>query len=93
MHRTRAERRHNDWMKIRRKAKIVKEHDKEWYDNFWVGQEHRLSKNKIHCSCFDCSEKMRRNGPTLTDHKKFDKLQSSLDESTFYLKVLPRRGW
>ena len=93
MHRTKAERRHNDWMKIRRKAKIVKEYDKEWYDNFWAGQEHRLSKSKIHCSCPICAAKTKIHGPSLADYKMFERLQSSLDEAEFSMKILPRKGW
>ena len=52
--RTRAERRHNDWTKAIRKRNILKDmmwHDgEELYDNL-----HQYSKNKVHCSCFYCS--------------------------------------
>ena len=95
MHRSKAERRHNDWMKIRRKARIIKEvwEDKEWYNNFWKDQKHRLSKSKIHCSCPLCAAKTRIHGPTLSDYKQFERLQSSLDEAEFNMKILPHRGW
>jgi hypothetical protein len=93
MHRTRAERRHNDWVKIRRKANIVKGFDREWYDHYWAGQEHRLSKSKIHCSCPLCAAKTRIHGPTLSDYKQFERLQSSLDEAEFNMRILPHKGW
>lgn len=95
MHRTKAERRHNDWVKIRRKAKIIKDiwEDKEWYDGFWKTQKHRLSKNKIHCSCPICAAKTKIHGPSLADYKMFERLQSSLDEAEFSMKILPRKGW
>lgn len=51
--RTRAERRHKDWAKAKRKAKIS--HENFGFD--WYSDLHRYSKNKIHCSCGMCREK------------------------------------
>lgn len=53
--RTRAERRHNDWTKAKRKKAISDAYScfgflHPWYDNL-----HQYSKNKIHCSCGMCS--------------------------------------
>lgn len=92
MRRTKAERRHNDWMKIRKKANIIKNvwNDEEWFEGFWRHQEHRLSKEKVHCSCPMCSAKTRKNGYKISDLKKLEALQSSLDESEMNLKILPR---
>ena len=59
MKRSKAERRHNDWVKIHKKENIIKN---VWKDDFWFehtfkGKEHMLSKAKIHCSCPMCSQK------------------------------------
>lgn len=57
--RTRAERRHKDWSKAKRKAKISKENfGFNLYDNL-----HEYSKNKIHCSCGLCRAKTKNKGP------------------------------
>lgn len=60
--RTRAERRHRDYAKARRKRKITKEvywsepnSDWEYYDSL-----HQYSKNKIHCSCPMCRAKTKK---------------------------------
>ena len=93
MRRTRAERRHNDWTKIRKKANIIKHvlwDGEEWYNNYWESQEHRLSKGKVHCSCPLCRAKTRIEGYKISDLKKLEKLQSSVDESEMNLKILPR---
>lgn len=64
MHRTSAERRHNDYKKAKRKQDIcIHEYGWEYYDNL-----HQYSKNKIHCSCPACSaktntRKSKGNGP------------------------------
>lgn len=87
--RTRAERRHNDWTKARRKRRITKQvywsfHDDGWeyYDNL-----HQYSKNKIHCSCPLCTSKMRNRkrygkvySPSIGDLKKLEKIKYELDE-------------
>ena len=92
MRRNKAERRHNDWKKIHHKAQIIKNvwRDKTWYDDFWEPQQHRLSKDKIHCSCPMCAAKTRKNGYKISDLKKLESLQYSLNESGVNLKVLPR---
>ena len=46
-----------------------------YYDNL-----HAYSKNKIHCSCPDCSAKTSRDGYTITDKKKLLSLEEQLDE-------------
>lgn len=51
--RTRAQRRHKDFSKAKRKAKISAENfGFDYYDNL-----HQYSKNKIHCSCGLCRRK------------------------------------
>ena len=55
-------RRYMAWLKAYRKKRIAKEvcYDEEnhpFYDNL-----HQYSKNKIHCSCPDCSPKTRNKG-------------------------------
>ncbi len=67
--RTRAERRHNDWTKAKRKWRIDldttvefnrKTDDEHLYnDRYWMLYDnlHQYSKNKIHCSCPMCSAK------------------------------------
>ena len=89
--RTRAERRHNNWSKARRKRRIAKEiywtyHESDWeyYNNL-----HQYSKNKIHCSCPMCASKTnrkRRNwygaayDPPIRDIRQIEKLNYSLKE-------------
>ena len=92
MRRTKAERRHNDWKKIHKKANIIRHvgEDEGWYKDFWEKQKHRLSKNKVHCSCPMCSAKTNRNGYKISDLKKLESLQYSLDENEMNMKVLPR---
>ena len=92
MRRTKAERRHNDWKKIHKKSKITRHvwEDEGWYKDFWEKQKHRLSKNKVHCSCPMCSAKTNRNGYKISDLKKLESLQYSLDENEMNMKVLPR---
>ncbi len=93
MSRNRAERRHNDWVKIQHKAKIIKNvyyDGEQWFDDVYKGKEHILSKDKIHCSCPMCSAKTNRNGYKISDLKKLEALQSSLDEEDYDLKILPK---
>lgn len=58
--------------KALRKRRITKEvycysnHDWEYYDNL-----HQFSKNKIHCSCPNCSTKTRNKGRR--DKKNYDR--------------------
>lgn len=96
MRRTKAERRHNDWKKIHKKANIIKNiwRESSWFENSFENQEHRLSKDKVHCSCPICSAKTRKNGYKISDLKKLEALQYSLNESEMNLKILPRhREW
>lgn len=93
MRRTKAERRHNDWVKINRKAKIIKNafyEGEQWFNDVYAGKEHILSKDKIHCSCPMCSAKTNRNGYKFSDLKKLEALQSSLDEEEVRLQILPK---
>ena len=94
MSRSKAERKHNDWKKIHKRARIIKDvyRDDEWFDGYWAAQEHRLSKNKVHCSCPMCSAKSGRNGYKISDLKKFEALQYSIEEADVRLNMTPRRG-
>ena len=84
MRRTKAERRHNDWKKIHHKEYIIRNiwRDENWFNDAFAGKEHYLSKNKIHCSCPICTAKTRRDGYKISDLRKLESLQSSLEEST-----------
>ena len=93
MRRTKAERRHNDWKKIHKKANIIKHvfaDGEEWFEGFWEHQQHRLSKEKVHCSCPICSAKTKDRGYKASDLRKLEALQSSVNESEMNLKILPR---
>lgn len=74
--RTRAERRHNDWRKAKRKWRMdldtalewsrpnVQIGNKHWYNEhywLWYDNLHQYSKNKIHCSCGMCSRYHKTN--------------------------------
>lgn len=89
MSRTRAERRHNDFIKAVRKKKIAEHLYGGYYDNL-----HQYSDNKIHCSCGMCSrcEKTKNKGhhrskiqgnyapsynPSISDIKKIDSMNYS----------------
>ena len=95
MQRPRAERRHLTQMAIERKAEKLKHGG--WYNayNDWTygGQRNRLNKGKIHCSCPRCSSKTKYYGPTISEFKQYEKLQSSLLEAGFDKKILPHKGW
>lgn len=95
MRRTKAERRHNDWVKIHKKEKIIKDvwRDETWFEDCFKGKEHMLSKSKVHCSCPMCSAKSNRNGYKISDLKKFEALQYSVEEADVKLNMTPRRGW
>lgn len=62
--RDRAWRRKQARTKIRRKKKISADY---WY--IPEGEEHRLSKGKIHCSCPMCSHKTKYAGPSRRDKR------------------------
>jgi hypothetical protein len=95
MQRPKALRRHYTQRAIERKKHKL-QHE-SWYDAYedWThgGQRNRLNKGKIHCSCWMCSAKTKIFGPSLSDYKKLEGMQSSLDETGFDLKILPHKGW
>ena len=81
MARTRAWRRYKDYTKAKRKRNI--DIEVSWYPTFWPGFSdgervfpkrglynnlHQYSKNKIHCSCPDCSPKTRNKGRRKTNN-------------------------
>lgn len=94
MQRPTAERRHNNQRVINRKTQILRH--EWWYDGFedWThgGQRNRLNKGKIHCSCPLCAAKTKVLGPKISEYKQYEKLQSSLDEAGFDLRILPHKG-
>ena len=84
--RTRAERRHNNLSKARRKRNICRTtYHYDWYDNL-----HQYSKNKIHCSCPLCATKTNGKkikhrwqsnfNPTIRDARQLEKLNYGLKE-------------
>ncbi len=77
MARNKAERRANDRRAEKRKEAIIKYiyRDRQWAAKF-EGQEHRLSKAKVHCSCPLC----RFSGETMQDARTKERLYSSLRE-------------
>ena len=95
MRRPTAERRHLTQMAIERKKHKLQYEG--WSDEYkaWThgGQRNRLNKGKVHCSCPLCSTKTKIYGPSLSDFKKLERMQSSLDETGFDLKILPHKGW
>jgi len=96
MQRPTAEKRHYDQRAIERKKNFLKncygKHD--WFED-WTngGQRNRLNKGKIFCSCPMCSNKTKYQGTSISDYRKIEKMQSSLEESGFDLKILPVKGW
>lgn len=75
MTRNRGEKRKIDFTHALRKRKKAEIIDCPYYDNL-----HQYSKNKIHCSCPDCSAKTARDGYTNTDKKKLLNLEEQLNE-------------
>ena len=100
MSRPRAWRRWKNFTKARRKRELDKELTTPLTDHVdgslqqWLFYKnlHEYSKGKIHCSCPMCSAKTRRNGYKISDLRKIDSLQSSLDEEGIDLKILPKVG-
>ena len=79
MTRDRGEKRKIDFTHALRKKKkaetIALNKNYPYYDNL-----HQYSKNKIHCSCPDCSPKAARNGYSNTDKKKLLNIEEQLNE-------------
>ena len=79
MTRDRGEKRKIDFthaLRKKNKAEIIdRNNDCPYYDNL-----HQYSKNKIHCSCPNCSAKTSKNGYTNTDKKKLLNLEEQLNE-------------
>ena len=78
--RTNAERRKNDFNKAIRKKNIVEHnHGFSLYDNL-----HQYSKNKVHCSCPLCSNKVSKYGNTPnykhSDKKKMESMDSKMKD-------------
>ena len=48
------------WRKARHKQRI--DHELSWHGYYFYNNLHQYSKNKIHCSCPDCSPKTRNKG-------------------------------
>lgn len=84
MRRTKAERHHNDWMKIRKKTNLIKNvcKDEDWYDEFWENQKHRLSKEKPYNHYR--APKSKTDGYKVSDIKKFEAMDYSMED-----EVLP----
>lgn len=79
MTRDRGEKRKIDFahaLRKKKKAETIRiNRDYPYYDNL-----HQYSKNKIHCSCPDCSGKTSRDGYTNSDKKKLLNFEEQLNE-------------
>ena len=79
MARDRGEKRKIDFthaLRKKKKAEIIDRNNNcSYFDNL-----HQYSKNKIHCSCPNCSAKTSKNGYTNTDKKKLLNLEEQLNE-------------
>ena len=70
MYRTRDFRRAERRRHINRKKRIIKDQNNYWhYEHDGV-----LSKGKIHCSCWLCSNKTWARGRSRSDNRKLDRL-------------------
>lgn len=85
MNRSKAENRHNSYIKALRKQRIAR--DIYWGDVDYYNNLHQYSKNKIHCSCPLCSAKTNNKqsiGKTInykiSDLRKIDHLNDSQEE-------------
>ena len=78
MTRDRGEKRKIDFthaLRKKNKAETIRINgDYPYYDNL-----HQYSKNKIHCSCPDCSGKTSRDGYTNSDKKKLLNFEEQLN--------------
>ena len=100
MRRTRAWRRYKNYTKAKRKREIdraVSHYFYEWFGHGFYDNLHEYSKNKIHCSCPDCSPKTRNKGKRralagnyspsinykISDKKKKEKLDFQLKDFDF----------
>ena len=79
MTRDRGEKRKIDFthaLRKKKKAETIRlNRDYPYYDNL-----HQYSKNKIHCSCPDCSGKTSRDGYTNSDKKNLLNFEEQLNE-------------
>lgn len=71
MNRKYAYKKHQDYVHIKRKYNILKYvyrlEDKDIQNNICWGPIHKLSKNKVHCSCPMCQRKTSNSGMKHTD--------------------------
>ncbi len=77
-----AEKRHLDRKAEENKLRKIKSFDPLWSAQF-VGQEHRLSKGKIHCSCPLCSFK----GVTMQDRRNLVKFVYDEEVNDIYVTI------
>ena len=75
--RNKAWRRHKDYSKALRKAKIVHEQGDYW--NY--KSSHQLVKGKIHCSCPLCSVKTNKDGYSHSNLKRFKEIEFYEEEA------------
>lgn len=85
-----AYKRHQDFVHIERKKKIIRSvyiDSKEEIENLKImKQSHRLSKAKVHCSCPMCTSKVSNLGWKHVDKKKLLNKDYTDDVSSNYLK-------
>ena len=77
--RNRAWRRKKDFSKAKRKKDIDQStcfEDYTYYNNL-----HQYSKNKIHCSCWMCSAKIKTHGYNISDQKRIDSINEKIRDN------------
>ncbi|NGP46238.1 hypothetical protein G4V62_15225 [Bacillaceae bacterium SIJ1] len=70
--RPRAYYQHHRWRVMKRKSKLVRQ--LQWH----VKYAGMLSKGKIHCSCWMCSQKTKKDGPPHADHRRIKRMLDQL---------------
>lgn len=90
MTRTRAWRRHKDYIKARRKQRLDQSYNTHTWWVPWYPNLHEYSKNKIHCSCPICRRKTKNHGaaalyngtynPSLHDKRVDEAIKQEVEE-------------
>ena len=89
MYRTRAWRRHKNYIKAKRKQRIDREvsyYFYNWFGHGYYNNLHEYSKNKIHCSCPMCRAKTgkrkswgtNRKNWSMADEKRIEEMEDQI---------------